>query len=255
LSVTFATDRYVCRQQSLRKFYTEPARPKATSLPGEETLMVKSFLALALTVAALAGAGCSSNNSGGPVADSPSGAVIGPPDHHCVADDGGLSIQSIGICHTPTPPANANTCEVQFSDSTVDAAAPASDADAGNGGYGPTMFGSAGNDDDCKYYVSWVSTPIKENVDTYFTVTALRLEDMQPALCASIIPDTALNPTHPPAGPPKPSVELSPGVYKVGPIPFDAPGTWTVRFHLYEECDDGPDDSPHGHAAFYVQVP
>ena len=49
-------------------------------------------------------------------------------------------------------------------------------------------------------------------------------------------------------------------MYKVGPIRFDAAGNapghyWTVRFHLYEECNDSPEDSPHGHAAFYVSVP
>ncbi len=123
------------------------------------------------------------------------------------------------------------------------------------------MYGSAGNDDDCKYYVSWISTPIKEHVDTYFTVTAIRLQDMKPATCAGIIPDVSLDPvgggisTHGLPAPANPSPEIMPGVYKVGPIPFDAPGTWTVRFHLYEECDDGPDDSPHGHAAFFVNVP
>jgi hypothetical protein len=28
-----------------------------------------------------------------------------------------------------------------------------------------------------------------------------------------------------------------------------------VRFHLHENCSDVPEDSPHGHAAFYVSVP
>ncbi|HXT99278.1 MAG TPA: hypothetical protein VN853_23465 [Polyangia bacterium] len=208
------------------------------------------FVALAAT---LAGAGCSSSsgNNSGPVADS-LGAVIGPPDHHCVSPDGGLIVQTIGVCNVSDPslePSSPASCSVSFSNSSGGTDGGASTD------YGPTMYGSAGDDDDCKYYLSWVSTPIEENVDTYFTVTALRLEDMKPATCATIIPDTALNPTHPPAGPPKPSVELSPGVYKVGPIPFDAPGIWTVRFHLYEECGDSQDDSPHGHAAFYVQVP
>jgi hypothetical protein len=218
--------------------------------------MAKSFIVI--TVAALVGAACSSSStSGGTVADSPSGVVIGPPDHHCVSDDGGLTIQPIGVCDVSDPslmPPNAASCGLTFND---DAGVPTSSADGGvaTSDYGPTMYGSAGNDDDCKYYISWISTPIKENVDTYFTVTALRLEDMQPATCATIIPDTSLTISHPPAAAPKPSVELSPGVYKVGPIPFDAPGIWTVRFHLFEECGDSRDDSPHGHAAFFVQVP
>jgi hypothetical protein len=41
----------------------------------------------------------------------------------------------------------------------------------------------------------------------------------------------------------------------VGPIVFDQPGKWVVRFHFFENCDDLVEDSPHGHAAFYVQVP
>jgi hypothetical protein len=45
------------------------------------------------------------------------------------------------------------------------------------------------------------------------------------------------------------------GVYEVGPITFDQSGTWVVRFHIFEDCSDAPADSPHGHAAFYLDVP
>jgi len=38
-------------------------------------------------------------------------------------------------------------------------------------------------------------------------------------------------------------------------ITFDAAGDWTVRYHFYEDCNDAPEDSPHGHAAFLVHVP
>jgi hypothetical protein len=51
------------------------------------------------------------------------------------------------------------------------------------------------------------------------------------------------------------TTETSPGVYQIGPIVFDQPGQWTVRFHLYGSCFDLAPDSPHGHAAFFVQVP
>ena len=40
-----------------------------------------------------------------------------------------------------------------------------------------------------------------------------------------------------------------------GPVQFDAPGQWTVRFHLHDNCSDEPADSPHGHAAFFIGVP
>ena len=46
----------------------------------------------------------------------------------------------------------------------------------------------------------------------------------------------------------------SSGVYS-GAVAFDAPGEWTVRFHIQEQCDDICDDSPHGHAAFHLTVP
>jgi len=48
---------------------------------------------------------------------------------------------------------------------------------------------------------------------------------------------------------------ISPGVYSVGPVRFDQAGRWTVRFHFFETCLDAREDSPHGHAAFYVDVP
>ncbi len=45
------------------------------------------------------------------------------------------------------------------------------------------------------------------------------------------------------------------GTYQIGPVRFDKPGKWTVRFHFNEQCEDTEADSPHGHAAFYVDVP
>ncbi len=213
--------------------------------------MAKSIIVL--FVVALAGADCSSNpstNTNG--AYSPAGAVIGPLDSHCTAADGGLTIQTIGVCEVTDQtlvPANAASCNVTFENAgTPDGGVAPSD-------YGVTMYGAAGDDDDCKYYVSWTANPIKENADTTFTVTAIRLADMMPATCAGIRPDVSLSINHGAPAPANPSTEIAPGIYQVGPIKFDAPGVWTVRFHLFEECDDGQADSPHGHAAFYVQVP
>ena len=215
---------------------------------------------IALLVAALAGAACNGTAAapdagGGTGADSPSGVVIGPLDSHCNASDGGLTAQTIGACQVDDPttvPANAASCNVSFSN---DAGTSTDDGGVATSDYGATMYGAAGDDDDCKYYVSWTATPIKENADTYFTVSALRLVDMAPASCAGVRPDVSLSIAHGAPAPRNPSTEIAPGVYKVGPIKFDAPGTWTVRFHFFEECSDAPEDSPHGHAAFYVQVP
>jgi hypothetical protein len=182
--------------------------------------------------------------------------VIGPPDDHCKASDGGLTVQTIGTCDVPSAsliPANAASCSVTFTSGS------GSGADGGvtSTDYGPTMYGSAGNDDDCKYYLSWTATPITENTDTFFTVTAIRLADMKPATCAGIRPDVSLkdNPTVGAIPPPNPSPEIAPGVYKVGPTKFTQAGIWEVRFHLFENCSDSQQDSPHGHAAFFVQVP
>jgi len=226
--------------------------------------LVAVFFRIFFVAAALTAAGCSGTaaapdggSSSGTGADSPSGVVIGPLDHHCTASDGGLTIQPIGVCQVDDPttvPANAASCQVSFD---TDGGASSGDSDGGvaTSDYGPTMYGSAADDDDCKYYVSWTATPIKENANTYFTVSALRLADMTPATCAGVRPDVSLSISHGAPAPRNPSAEIAPGVYQVGPIKFDAPGIWTVRFHFFEECSDTPEDSPHGHAAFYVKVP
>ncbi len=147
----------------------------------------------------------------------------------------------------------------------------AADAGPGAGGgavsdYGVTMFDSEGDDDDCKYHVKWTATPIGENEDVTFTVVATNKTDNSPltgpapttgvAAGANVYAEVYLNDTHPaPNDRTQTSDETTPGTYAVGPIQFDAPGKWTVRFHFFEDCSDIADDSPHGHAAFYVDVP
>ena len=139
--------------------------------------------------------------------------------------------------------------------------------DGGTGGdmtpdYGPTMDDSSGDDDDCKYHVSWTSTPIGENRDVTFTVVATTKTDGKPlgsstgaGADANPLAEIYLNDTHPAPNTNQVATETTPGTYTIGPVQFDAPGNWTVRFHFYEVCSDVADDSPHGHAAFYVQVP
>jgi hypothetical protein len=130
------------------------------------------------------------------------------------------------------------------------------------------MFGHEGDDDDCKYHVSWTSTAICEGAaGVTFTVTATYLTSNMPVtgvpmfLVETFIPsvaDAACDDmsTHP--GPntfgPLTETPVGSGVY-VGPVEFDDPGDWTVRFHIHEECLDILDDSPHGHAAFHITVP
>ena len=64
-----------------------------------------------------------------------------------------------------------------------------------------------------------------------------------------------LSDVHPAPNTDAKATATSAGTYTVGPIRFDAAGTWTVRFHVSEECTDVAEDSPHGHAAFFVRVP
>jgi len=166
------------------------------------------------------------------------GVVQGPADVHC-AGAGGTPIEMpIGICAADAPDASA------------------SDGGAGSGShFGATMYNTEGDDDDCKYRVSWFSSPIQQNTPVMFTLTATRLADGQPARGANVGLTAFLTPTHPTPSPAINNGELPGGTYNIGPVIFDAPGMWTVRFVLYPTCSGMPADSPRAHAAFYVSVP
>jgi len=169
----------------------------------------------------------------------------------------------------PSQPVNQSSC-------FIDAAAPADDAgaDAGDAGaddscdYEATMFGQEGDDDDCKYHIKWSSSALCEGTaGVTFTVTVTNKVTGAPVtgIPMGVIPEVFI-PTDPTAAcdskstHPSPTVanilETTPGsgIYS-GNILFDAPGDWTVRFHIHEECADVLDDSPHGHAAFRVTLP
>jgi hypothetical protein len=143
---------------------------------------------------------------------------------------------------------------------------------AGMGGcaFGATMFGQHGDDDDCKYVVSWTSDPICVGLEgVEFTVSVWSLVDGTPitGIPNGLVAE-AFIPTNPDAScdvgthgspgsassPYLTEVAAGTGVYK-GPVVFDIPGQWTVRFHIHEECYDVLPTSPHGHAAFRVTVP
>ncbi len=188
------------------------------------------------------------------------GSVVGPPDDHCDEPDGGR-IAQVTTAEGCTAGADA---------------APAGGDDGGGSGdpcagdmnaYGAVMYDNWGSDDDCKYDVSWQSTPICENQPVYFTVIATKRVDGTPVtgvevngefVAANPRPDVVLSCDHPipnvPA-PRNPSPEVGPGTFVVGPIAFDKPGRWVFRLHFNEECQDYSPESPHGHAAFYIDVP
>jgi hypothetical protein len=184
-------------------------------------------IALALCFSACLFAACSSDDgpSGGP--------VTGAADTHCTEADGGTIVQA-------TSQADCN----------------ATGGDTNNpSDYGDTMFNAEGDDDDCKYHVKWSASAVRENSNVTFTVIATNKSDGSATHNANVIPEVFLNSTHPAPNTNYTTVENPTGTYAIGPLQFDAPGQWTVRFHLFEQCADELDDSPHGHAAFFVSVP
>lgn len=225
---------------------------------GRHTLV--SLLCLVVAATSVA---CSSSTSTADAGGSTApvgGALSGAADTHC-HPAGGPIVQAVGICHTTSDqiPPNAAMCSVMFDTSATGAAGTAAD-DGGAVDYGPTLYNSEGDDDDCKYHVTWTSTPIRLDTDVTFDVTLTNLTDMKPVSCAGVRAEIFLGDSHAAPSPPQ-GTESAPGsgVYKVGPIKFDRSSTaatpWTVRFHFFEECNDADEDSPHGHAAFYISVP
>jgi hypothetical protein len=179
----------------------------------------------------------------GPLTFNTSAAVTGPQDAHC-----GTMVQTT----------SAESCHPEGGGGGI--VTP-------GGGYGATMYDSSGSDDNCKYDVTWASTTIAENRNAYFQVKATKRTDQSPLTGAAPFaeifkaiddnPGSSLNGTQTPT-------ETSPGTYVIGPVQFDEPtdggtaatrGYWTVRFHFNETCSDVQPDSPHGHAAFYLNVP
>jgi hypothetical protein len=128
--------------------------------------------------------------------------------------------------------------------------------------FGATMYGYKGSDDDCKYDVVWSSTDVCEGTGgsgVYFTVSATKRVDGTPLTGAAPYIEAVQGCQYPVANPTLPATtettEGPPGTYKIGPIIFNRPGVWVVRFHFYGSCADVLPTSPHGHAAFFVNVP
>jgi len=196
-------------------------------------------LCLAVPLAAVVAA-CTSSSGG--TTGKVGGAVVGTQDAHCSGKPA-VTVDPMA-CMPPMTDAGAG-----------DAVADAMPTDGGTSNpYGDTMFNAEGDDDDCKYHVKWTSTPVQQGTDVTFNVTMTYKKDGTPVRMSPQRAEVFLNDTHPAPNSSQKGSETSPGVYAVGPIRFDATGRWTVRFHFHEECDDS-ETSPHGHAAFYVDVP
>jgi hypothetical protein len=181
---------------------------------------------IALLCGAVALVACS--GSDGPTG----GPVSGAADQHCRESDGGVRVQ----------PVNASSCL-------------ATGADAGTLDYGETMYNAEADDDDCKYHVKFTTTTVRQKTNVNFTVAATVKATGAAATGAKVLAEVYLNDTHPAPNTNQKTTEQSGGTYVVGPVQFDAPGQWNVRFHLHDDCSDEPEDSPHGHAAFFIGVP
>jgi hypothetical protein len=163
------------------------------------------------------------------------GTVVGAQDNHCY-DDGGAEFVAVdpAMC-------------------TVDAGPP-----DGGPEFGDTMYNSSGNDDDCKYAVSFtIPGGICDMGNTFFVVTlkdALTgqgipgASDVHPEVFQNNAANTPVNTSA------ATTTDMGGGVYKIGPVKFLSAGSYTIRFHFFENCTDTP-TSPHGHAAFYLNVP
>jgi hypothetical protein len=175
----------------------------------------------------------------------PGAAASGPQDTHCA---GIKQVVDPAACYSDASPGDGGG----GGDGGADAG---NIGNCGDSSFGATMYNNSGSDDDCKYDVQWTSTPICEGAPgVYFTVTATKRADGTPVTGANASPDVVLDCNHPSPNTPGDSPEITPGKYRVGPVIFDMPGRWVVRFHFDATCADLP-ASPHGHAAFYVQVP
>ena len=180
-------------------------------------------------------AACSDDNK--PVSCNPQGGpATGAADTHC-----GTRVQ-------PTDPASCNAMMPDAS-TTVDGGG------TGSGEFGPTMYNTQADDDDCKYHINYTVSTVCENADVYFTAVVTKKADNSPLTGA--VPDLEiyLTDTHPAPNSNQHPVEGPMGTYRIGPVRFDASGMWTVRFHFFHQCEDFLPTSPHGHAAFFVNVP
>lgn len=145
-------------------------------------------------------------------------------------------------------------------DPAVCKATPSADAGETDGGamamegYGETLYNSEGADDDCKYNVKWQATAVSKGADVTFSIVVTTRSDNKPVAGAKPYAEIFLDDKHPAPNTPVQTTETAPGSYTIGPVKFDLSGKWTARFHIHDECNDS-ETSPHGHVAFFVNVP
>ena len=156
------------------------------------------FVSLASLIVLAHGCGSSS----GPADAGPTGGpVAGAEDQHCTLPDAGVEAQAVDL----------STCHAAV--------------DAGTPDYGPTLYNSEANDDDCKYHVKFTATPIRENANVTFTVTANTLADGHPATGANVLAEVFLSDTHPAPNSGQQTTEKAGGILRHWAYQVRCPGS------------------------------
>ncbi len=205
-------------------------------------------------------AACTGNDGGADpnaVAPEPAddgGAETGLPPLNLGPDTG----TSRCVDAQPTAMASCGTRAPQSDAQPGDAGQP--DGATDDGGEDPDSLyldpalGTDSDDDQCKYHVRWASTPLVAAQPVTFTLKTSQLDGHAPTTGAAPRIEAFLDETHVLALDGQHATETAPGQYTLGPITFDAPGAWTVRFHFFDACTEAAPDSPAGHVAFLVEV-
>ncbi len=208
------------------------------------TLGLGAVLFLASSAVVLA---CSSSTDTTPTGtQSTAASVAGAADTHCAGKP--VVVVDPAAC-TATESDAGHTHDEDAGDHDHDGG-----AEEGKGEYGDTQYGSEGEDDECKYHVKWTSSPVTKDGDVTLAIVATKRADSSPVAAAKPYAEIFLNDTTPAPNTPVQTTETSPGNYTIGPVRFNQSGRWTVRFHFSADCNDG-ETSPHGHAAFFLNVP
>jgi hypothetical protein len=215
------------------------------------------LLQFAIALAPLAAVGliaCSSLpclNPGGPVQNA-------NVDTHCVGQAAQAvdpAVCTVAAATDPNDPSVVNPNLVTASVlSDPNVVSPYVYAAANANEFGVTLYNNSGDDDDCKYHINFTVDPVCPNHDTHFLLSLTNKLTGEPVTGAVPSIEAFLGPNHVAPKSATSATEKSAGQYAIGPVRFDAGGTWTVRFHFFENCIDSP-SSPHGHAAFFINVP
>jgi hypothetical protein len=192
------------------------------------------------------------------------GAVAGTPEPHCRNADGSPIVQSIGECVSGAEAQGEEHEHDESADAGSEEEPEGEHADAGaheeheHDEEHAINIGREADDDDCKYRVSFTNTCVAVNQPVTFTLSLTRKVDGMPGSGTNpAFPEVYLadDPSHISPSNDITASEGPAGTYEIGPILFDQSGRWVIRFHYFDTCSEIPADSPHGHAAFYIDVP